>query len=96
MDDSRGEEDIHRMSLAKHRYTLRVQGRLDAYWADWLDGLTLHHDGDDSVLETPAIDQAALHGLLVKMGNLNLSLVSVVRLDSEDAPVTTTKDTGSE
>lgn len=83
------------MSLTKHPYTIRVEGRLDAHWADWLDGLTLRHDNNYSVLETPTIDQAALYGLLVRVRNLNISLVSVLRLDPEYAVDSITKNTGS-
>jgi hypothetical protein len=58
-------------------YELRVKGRLDQHWATWFEGLTLTHDGDDTVLRGPLADEAALHGVLTKIGDLNLHLLSV-------------------
>jgi hypothetical protein len=49
------------------RYEIRLQGRLEARWAAWFDGLSLTHESDGtSVLRGPVADQAALHGLLQK------------------------------
>ena len=65
-------------------YEIRVAGHLSPQWADWFDGLTitLEEDGD-TLLTGPAIDQAALHGLLKKVRDLGLSLVSVCPVDPE-------------
>ena len=62
------------------RYAIRVQGRLDPRWADWFDGFALTA-GDDgtTVLAGPAVDQAALHGLLQALRDLGLPLLSVER-----------------
>jgi hypothetical protein len=59
-------------------YEIRVKGHLDTHWADRFEGLTmtLEEDGD-TLLTGPVIDQAALHGLLKKVRDLGLSLVSV-------------------
>jgi hypothetical protein len=59
-------------------YEIRLKGHLDARWADWFDGLTitLEEDGD-TLLMGPVMDQAALHGLLKKVRDLGLLLVSV-------------------
>ena len=59
-------------------YQIRIKGHLGAEWADWFDGLTitLEEDGD-TLLTGPVIDQAALHGLLKKVRDLGLPLVSV-------------------
>ena len=70
-------------------YEIRVKGHLDARWANQFDALTitLEEDGD-TLLTGPVIDQAALHGLLKKVRDLGLSLVSVipVKPDPADAP----------
>ena len=60
------------------RYEIRVKGHLDDRWAEWFEGLTitLEEDGD-TLLTGPVIDQAALHGLLKKVRDLGLPLVSV-------------------
>ena len=59
-------------------YEIRLKGHLDARWAEWFEGLTitLEEDGD-TLLTGPVIDQAALHGLLKKVRDLGLPLVSV-------------------
>jgi hypothetical protein len=59
-------------------YQIRIHGQLDSHWTDWFDGLTitLEEDGD-TLLTGPVIDQAALHGLLKKVRDLGLPLVSV-------------------
>lgn len=59
-------------------YTLRVAGRLDARWADWFDGFTLADDPDGTTTITGAVtDQAQLHGLLARIRDLGLTLVSL-------------------
>jgi hypothetical protein len=61
-------------------YEIRVQGRLDDRWSAWLDGLALsRRDDGTTVLSGSVTDQAALHGLLHKLRDLGLPLVSVVR-----------------
>jgi hypothetical protein len=59
-------------------YEIRIRGHLEARWAKWFEGLTitLEEDGD-TLLTGPVIDQAALHGLLKKVRDLGLPLVSV-------------------
>ena len=62
-------------------YEIRVQGRLEGRWAVWFDGLELTRSDDGTTLvRGPVADQAALHGLLHKMRDLGLPLVSVVRV----------------
>ncbi len=59
-------------------YKIRLKGHLDDQWSDWFEGLTitLEEDGD-TLLTGPVIDQAAMHGLLKKVRDLGLPLVSV-------------------
>ena len=60
------------------RYEIRVKGHLDARWAAWFDGLTLTHGSDGTtIIRGPVADQAALHGLLQKVRDLGLPLISV-------------------
>lgn len=66
-------------------YEIRVRGRLDAHWAMWFAGLTLAYEGDTTVLCGFLADEAALHGVLTKVGNLNLHLLSVNAVETGDA-----------
>ncbi len=65
-------------------YQIKVQGRLHANWSGWLEGLTLTTEGANetaiTTLTGTVADQAALRGLLTRLWNLNLIVVSVVRL----------------
>jgi hypothetical protein len=67
-------------------YEIRLKGHLDDRWAEWFEGLTitLEEDGD-TLLTGPVIDQAALHGLLKKVRDLGLPLVSVSPLGTGQA-----------
>ena len=76
----------------RQRYELRVQGHLDARWAGWLDGLAFTRERDGTTtLRGPPVDQAALHGLLTRIRDLGLPIISLRRLcpdspDSSDSP----------
>ena len=60
------------------RAEIRVKGQLDEHWSDWFDGLTITHtDENETVLTGPVVDQAALHGLLARLRDLRLPIVSV-------------------
>ena len=62
-------------------YEIRVEGQLDAQWSDWFDGLSVTEVGENETLIKGSVaDQAALRGILEKIWNLNLVLVSVHRL----------------
>jgi hypothetical protein len=67
-------------------YEIRLAARLDPRWSTWLDGLTVSHLHDGTtLLRGPVADQAALFGLLQRLRDIDLPLVSVVRVDPDDA-----------
>jgi hypothetical protein len=73
-------------------YEICLKGHLDDRWSDWFEGLTITLEEDGNTLLTgPVVDQAALHGLLKKVRDLGMPLVSVSPL--EPGP-TTTRGTG--
>ena len=64
-------------------YEIRVNGHLGSQWTDWFSGLTiLLEENGDTRLTGPVVDQAALHGLLKKVRDLGLPLLSVNRIDA--------------
>jgi hypothetical protein len=64
------------------RYEIVLRGRLDASWSDWLGGLELRvTPGGETVATGPVQDQAALHGLLERVRDMGIELLSVRRLD---------------
>lgn len=65
------------------RYEIRVKGVLDGRWAAWFEGLQVSSDGEETVISGPVADQAALHGVLTKVRDLGLFLISVRHLDPE-------------
>jgi hypothetical protein len=59
------------------RVEIRVKGQIDEHWSDWFDDLTITHVDDETVLNGTVADEAALYGLLAKLRDLGLPLVSV-------------------
>jgi hypothetical protein len=65
-------------------YRIRVRGHLDARWSDWLEGMAVHHQDDGTTeLIGPVADQAAVHGVIARIRDLGLPLISVNRVESE-------------
>jgi hypothetical protein len=63
------------------RYEIRLKGHLDSRWAAWFDGLGLTNESDGTTtIRGPVADQAALHGLLQKVRDIGLPLVSVIQI----------------
>jgi len=62
-------------------YQIRIEGHLGPRWSRWFEGLTITPEGDGETLLTgPVADQAALHGLLRKVRDLGIPLISAVRV----------------
>jgi len=62
-------------------YQIRLKGHLGSQWTDWFEGLTITLEEDGNTLLTgPVVDQAALHGLLKKVRDLGMPLVSVIEV----------------
>ena len=61
-------------------YQIKMQGRLDESWSGWFDGMTVMSDGDTTTLTGTVADQSALRGILTKLWDLNLALISVHRI----------------
>jgi len=70
------------------RYEIRLKGHLDTRWADRFEDMSFTHESDGTtILSGPVVDQAALHGLLRKVRDLGLPLVSVILIDPKPADV---------
>ena len=70
-------------------YQIRIQGHLGSQWTEWFGNVTITlEDNGNTLLTCPVVDQAALHGLLKKVRNLGLPLLSVIRIEpgQADAP----------
>ena len=66
-------------------YEIRLAGRLAPHWSAWFDGLAVTTEADGTtVLRGPVIDQAALHGLLQKLRDVGIPLISLTQVPSDD------------
>jgi hypothetical protein len=82
--------ETHPSPESPARYEIRVEGILGKGWTAWFDGLRISSDGSQTVICGWLPDQPALHGVLVKVRDLGLSLVSVCRLGSDYEQMTPT------
>jgi hypothetical protein len=72
------------ISSQSSHYAIRIKGLLDPHW-EWLEGLTVTHiDLEDTLLSGPIVDQAALHGMLARIRDLNQTLLSGEQIDSNN------------
>ena len=72
-------------------YEIRVKGHLDSRWGRWFDGMGLTRESDGTTLiHGPVVDQAALHGLLQRIRDTGLPLVSVTQVEPDQPEVPTT------
>ena len=74
-------------------YQIKVQGHLGLQWTDWFGGVTITlEDNGDTLLTGPVIDQAALYGVLKKVRDLGMPLLSVNRVNPVQADVSDVKE----
>ena len=66
-------------------YEIRIEGALGERWTSWFEGLQVRSEGNQTSISGPLTDQPALHGVLVKVRDLGLCLISVRRLDPDEA-----------
>jgi hypothetical protein len=67
-------------------YHIRVKGHLDSHWSAWFDNLTICNEANgEAVLRGPLSDQAALHGVLIKIRDLGLPLLAVSTVATDGA-----------
>jgi hypothetical protein len=73
--------------MAQEQYLIRVKGHLGQQWNDWFDGFTITNvDHGEALLCGIDVDQAALHGVLVKVRDLGLPLLGVSRVVADELP----------
>ncbi len=65
-------------------YAIRVEGCLSEGWAEWFEGMTITQENNQTLLTGPVVDQAALYGLLKKVRDLGMALVSVNRVQGKE------------
>ena len=65
-------------------YEIRVKGHLDQRWSAWFDGMMITNEANgDAIISGPLVDQAALHSVLIRVYNLNLTLISVLHVEAD-------------
>ena len=67
-------------------YSIRVKGHLDSHWSAWFDGLTISNEANgEAILHGPLTDQAALHGVLIKIRDLGLPLLAIITVATDES-----------
>ena len=70
-------------NIIDNYYEIRVEGQLNPSWSEWLGGMTITpFESDETWISGPVADQAALHGILNRIRDLNLKLLSVERKEN--------------
>jgi hypothetical protein len=68
-------------------YQIKIKGHLDNHWSAWFDSLTISNEANgEAVLHGPLADQAALHGVLIKVRDLGLPLLAVSTVATTESP----------
>ncbi|HEX8219869.1 MAG TPA: hypothetical protein VF914_11760 [Chloroflexia bacterium] len=81
-----GSTDVHRYRYEPEYYEICLKGHLDARWENWFGDLTITlEDTGNTLLAGTVVDQAALHGLLRKVRDLGMPLISVIRVEHGQA-----------
>ena len=62
-------------------YRIKLKGYLDQKWEDWFEGMAITYEDDKTILFGPVADQAALYGLILRIRDLNLTLLSLNRVE---------------
>ena len=79
------------------RYEMRIRGHLDDRWAAWFEGLSITlEDNGDTLVTGPVVDQAALHGLLRKVRDVGMPLISVIRVEHGQADASDVKQSNNQ
>ncbi len=67
-------------------YQIRLKGHLDSHWSAWFDGLSISNEANgEVVLRGPLADQAALHGVLIKVRDLGMPLLAIMTVAGDEA-----------
>jgi hypothetical protein len=78
----------NRKNIKEHcHYEIRIKESIDPRWASWFEGMTIRQAAKgETILSGPVVDKSSLHGIIAMIGELNLTLLSVVKLDSPNPP----------
>lgn len=69
---------------ASAQYVIRVKGHLDARWVTWFDGMSLRNESDGTTtIRSTVVDQAALHGLLQRLRDVGIPLISLTQVQPD-------------
>ena len=70
--------------MMKEKIVIKIKGLLDESWKEWFDGMDISHEGDLTILSGEITDKAYLHGILNRIRDLNLKLISVDIIENSD------------